>query len=90
MLPRSVSWLLAAKCLTVAMTCWLWTPRISATANWLVRNGSSLNVSKARPHNGTRRMLTVGVSAMLRPLPQNSRPIALPHSAVSVVSHVDA
>src|SRR4051812_15257159 len=87
---RRTSWLFATRCLTVAITCLLCTPRISAAACAPVRYGSSLKVSGARPHRGSRRMFTVGMSAMLWPLPACSAPYALPYADASEVSHVEA
>ena len=39
---RFVSWLYTAKCLTWAISPWLWTPSISPTASAWFRNGSSV------------------------------------------------
>ena len=65
---RSISWLLPAKCLTCAITWWLWMPRISGATSALVRNGSSPSVSASRPHSGVRTMLTVGAYRRSQPL----------------------
>ncbi len=46
---RSCSWLLAAKCLTVAIRPWSWMPRTSPATMREESSGSSLNVSKFRP-----------------------------------------
>ena len=51
---RSTSELLPRKCFTVALTPWLWTPSMYATAIRDARNGSSPKYSKLRPHIGAR------------------------------------
>lgn len=82
---RWISWLLAAKCFTWATTRWLWMPWISAATICPARNGSSPRVSAVRPHLGVRRMLTVGPSSTLNPLPAVSAPSALPNRRASAV-----
>ncbi len=87
---RSTSWLLAAKCLTVAITPWLCTPRMWATAMWLASVGSSPKYSKLRPLRAVRVMLTPGPSSTLRPWPLTSRAMAVPTRSTSAGSKLAA
>ena len=86
-MPRSVSWLLAAKCFTVAATPWLCRPVTIWVAIEAARYGSSERYSKLRPFWGTRLMLTAGASMMLTPRDRASLPMDAPNSRASPVSH---
>ncbi len=75
---RSRSWLLSAKCLTVAMSPSPWMPSISAATRWAESSGSSLKVSKLRPAYGVRMRLTIGDSSTSWPRARPSRPMTWP------------
>ena len=84
------SWLLTAKCLTLAMTPCAWTPFVQPTAMRAARYGSSPKYSNVRPFSGVRIMFTAGAKTTSLPLRRTSSPTTDAWRSAAFWSKLDA
>jgi hypothetical protein len=84
------SWLLTAKCLTLAMTPCSCTPLVQPAAIFAARNGSSPKYSNVRPLSGVRIMFTAGANTTSLPLRRTSSPTTAAWRAAAAGSNVEA